>query len=276
MDFKVLFATLLLIPLSGCFTPLDDDTITLRLATTTSMRDSGLLDLLITDFERIHEIKIEYVAVGTGAALELGENKDVDALIVHSPEQEATFIEQGYGIERTLLAWNSFVLLSPISLPEQLDDAFFEIQEREHCFISRGDFSGTHEKEQDIWRQLNQSHGVVLTSDSNGIHPSGDWYRSIGQGMGAAINMAHEKNCITLSDRGTALHYQDKVTLDRFEYEDDVLYNPYSFIFITDRPSVASTTFLDYLTNQGQDLIANYTIGGQPAFFVPTDSSTTQ
>ncbi|MBL6743730.1 MAG: substrate-binding domain-containing protein [Candidatus Poseidonia sp.] len=270
MDFKVFFATLLLLPLSGCFAPLDDDTTTLRLATTTSMRDSGLLDILVADFEQQHDLRVEYVAVGTGAALELGENKDVDALIVHAPEQETTFIEQGFGTERTLLAWNSFVLLSPMTLPGQLEDAFFEIQNESHCFISRGDFSGTHQKEQDIWRQLNQSHDVPLTSDSNGVHPSGDWYRSIGQGMGAAINMAHEKNCITLSDRGTALHYEDKVTLDRFEYDDEILYNPYSFISITDRPAGPNTIFLDYLTKQGKDIIANYTIGGEPAFFVPS------
>lgn len=268
MDFKILFATLLLLPLSGCFAPLDDDPSSLRLATTTSMRDSGLLDILVADFEHIHDVRVEYVAVGTGAALELGENKDVDALIVHAPQQEITFIEQGFGTQRTLLAWNSFVLLSPISLPQQLDEAFLDIHDEAHCFISRGDFSGTHEKEQDIWRQLNQSHNIPLISDSNGIHPSGDWYRSIGQGMGAAINMAHEKNCITLSDRGTALHYQEKVTLDLFEYDDEVLYNPYSFIFVTDRPSGPSTTFLEYLTNQGKDIIANYTIGGEPAFFV--------
>ena len=269
MNFKVILITLLFIPLSGCFAPTDDDTTTLRLATTTSMRDSGLLDILISDFERSHNIRVEYVAVGTGAALELGENKDVDALIVHAPDQERVFIEQGFGLNRTLLAWNSFVLLSPLSLPEQLNEGFFKIQIEGHCFISRGDFSGTHQKEQDIWRQLNQSHDVAVISDSNGVHPDGDWYRSIGQGMGAAINMAHEKNCITLSDRGTALHYQDKVTLQRFEFTDEILYNPYSFIFITERPLVPSTTFLDYLSGEGKDAIANYTIGGEPAFFVP-------
>ena len=126
---------------------------------------------------------VEYVAVGTGAALELGRNGDVDALIVHAPEQEANFIEEGFADERVPIARNALVLLGPSSWNASIFEAFTSILEDETCFISRGDNSGTHAKEQAIWRHINQTQGVEMVEDSNGYHPLGDWYFSIGQGM---------------------------------------------------------------------------------------------
>ncbi len=263
------FTTTLLLLATGCLTAEETSSPSdLRLATTTSIRDSGLLDLLLDDFEARSGRSVEYVAVGTGAALNLGRNGDVDALIVHAPEQEARFVEDGYGDHRTQIAWNMFVLLSPVDLPTDLDEALLAIVSEERCFVSRGDDSGTHMKEQELWQRLETAGALTLVEDSNGVHPEGEWYFSIGQGMGAAINMAHEKDCITLSDRGTALHFQDKISLNMVEYNNSALFNPYAFIPVSDVGNPVADELLTYLLNDGRAIIENYTINGQPAFFV--------
>lgn len=269
MRHKPLFLTFLLLTslFSGCLASEDDDKTTLRLATTTSMRDSGLLDILIEDYESSSSFTIEYVSVGTGAALVLGENKDVDALIVHAPELEASFVDQGYGYKRTTITWNRFVLLSPNIESTSIFDAFESIYENETCFISRGDFSGTHHKEQSIWRHLNQTKNLSMIEDANGYRPEGDWYYSIGQGMGAAINMADEKSCATLSDRGTALNFDDQTSLERTEFSDQILFNPYSFLLVSEMDETASNDFLDYLLTDGQLIIDNYTINQESVFY---------
>ena len=263
-----LFTLVLLAPLSGCFEPSDASSDAFRLATTTSMRDSGLLDVLIEDFEALNGIEVEYVAVGTGAALQLGRAGDVDALIVHAPGQEQAFIDDGYATKRTPIAHNAFVLLSPTVLNGSVYDAFEGIAEQEHCFVSRGDNSGTHAKEQAIWRHLNETRNLPLVEDSNGVHPPGAWYFSIGQGMGAAINMAHEKDCATLSDRGTALRFQNTIDLERYEFGDDVMLNPYAYLIVESANSTAAQRFGDYLVNEGKSIIASYTINGDHPFFV--------
>jgi len=255
--------------LSGCLTVSDAPKgAEFRLATTTSMRDSGLLDILVEEFESLHGIDVEYVAVGTGAALHLGANGDVDALIVHAPAQEETFVAQGHGVNRTQIAWNAFVLLSPIELPNSLIDAFSLIAEEEHCFVSRGDNSGTHMKEQAVWEHLANTTSIELVHDINGLHPEGDWYYSIGQGMGATINMADEKGCITLTDRGTALQFQPKIDLNRYEFNDTLVHNPYSYLPVNGGNEEASALFLHYLLHEGRQTIANYTINGAPAFYI--------
>ncbi|MBR68349.1 MAG: tungsten ABC transporter substrate-binding protein [Euryarchaeota archaeon] len=268
MKIKAFITVFFLLQFPGCLSSPEVTNDNLRLATTTSLRDSGLLDVLLHDFTTASGVEVEYVAVGTGAALLLGEQGDVDALLVHAPEQEEAFIENGFGYNRTLIAWNAFVLLSPIPLPSTIHDAFLEIADNEHCFISRGDDSGTHIKEQAIWSMINETHDLPLVNDSNGLHPSGDWYYSIGQGMGAAINMAHEKECITLSDRGTALRFQDTITLDRYEYNDSIMHNPYSFIFVSQGEANGATTLLDYILGDGRATIESFTINGDAAFFV--------
>ena len=232
------------------------------------MRDSGLLDVLIEEFEDLYQTDIEYVAVGTGAALQLGRTGDVDALIVHAPEQEARFIEEGFAEERLPFAYNAFVLLSPIDVNGSIYDAFETIVSEEHCFISRGDDSGTHAKEQAIWRHLNETRNIETVEDSNGLHPTGDWYYSIGQGMGAAINMADEKSCITLSDRGTALQFQQQIDLDRYEFDDVIVSNPYSYLIVSQTNASIAHDFQAYLLNEGRSTIANYTINDEAAFFV--------
>ena len=267
MRLALVALTVLLVPFSGCLDqPVNTDSF--RLGTTTSMRDSGLLDVLIEDFQQLHDIEVEYVAVGTGAALELGRNGDVDALIVHAPNQEAIFIEQGFANERVPIARNAFVLLGPDTWNGSVYDAFSSIVEDQTCFISRGDNSGTHAKEQAIWRHINQTQGVEMVEDSNGYHPLGDWYFSIGQGMGAAINMANEKSCATFSDRGTALQFQSKIDLHRTEFSDSIVDNPYAYLVIQPGNATAAHTFESYLLADGRDLIANYTINGEHPFFV--------
>ena len=268
MQFKALFLALLFLPLSGCLSQEDESSTSFRLATTTSMRDSGLLDVLIEEFETLHQTEIEYVAVGTGAALQLGRTGDVDALIVHAPTLEAQFIDEGHASERIPFAYNAFVLLSPITLEGSVFDAFETIATEGHCFVSRGDDSGTHAKEQAIWLHLNETKDLEIVEDSNGIHPPGEWYYSIGQGMGAAINMADEKSCITFSDRGTALQFQTQIDLQRYEFEDEIVSNPYAYLIISQTNLPDAHTFQSYLLNEGRETIMNYTINGEPPFFV--------
>ena len=254
--------------LSGCFGTNVSQEADIRLATTTSMRDSGLLDVLIEEFTALHDHTVEYVAVGTGAALRLGEQGDVDALIVHAPDREQEFLDEGYGLNRTSFAWNSFVFLAPSTETTSIAEAFLEVVNRSSCFVSRGDFSGTHEKEQAIWRALNETHAIEVVEDQNGLHPIGEWYHSIGQGMGATINMADEKRCSTLSDRGTALKFQSQIDLQRYEYNDSVLFNPYSFIPVTGMANEGTQQFLHYLQNEGQITTEAFSIDGEKPFFV--------
>lgn len=269
MRYKPLGITLLLLTslCSGCLSSEENDKTTLRLATTTSMRDSGLLDMLVEDYESSAPFTVEYVSVGTGAALILGENKDVDALIVHAPDLEKSFVEQGHGYNRTTITWNRFVLLAPNTESNTIFDAFESIYENQTCFISRGDFSGTHHKEQSIWVHLNETRNLSIIKDANGYRPDGDWYYSIGQGMGAAINMADEKSCATLSDRGTALNFEQQINLVRTDFSDQILFNPYSFLMVSEIDDTAANDFLEYLITDGQSIIENYTIKQQPAFF---------
>ena len=268
MRLRALLVALLFLPLSGCLASDEETSATFRLGTTTSMRDSGLLDILVEEFENLYQTEVEYVAVGTGAALQLGRTGDVDALIVHAPEQEAQFVEAGFAEERVPFAYNAFVLLSPTVLNGSLFEAFATIVDQEQCFVSRGDDSGTHLKEQDIWNHLNETHDIEVIEDSNGLHPVGDWYLSIGQGMGAAINMANEKGCATLSDRGTALQFQTQIDLKRSEFNDTIVVNPYTYLIVSQTNKSSAHHFQQYLLQEGQDTIANYSINGEAAFFV--------
>ena len=260
---SILFAILLFFaPLSGCISSQSSDA-DFTLATTTSMRDSGLLDVLIPAFEESSGYSVDYVAVGTGAALNLGKQGDADALLVHAPDKEVEFIEQGYAEERHTFAWNRFVILGPHEIKGDLLDALEEIVEEEMCFISRGDASGTHFKEQELWRELNSSHGIEMVEDNEGYHPVGDWFMSIGQGMGAAITMAHEKECFVLSDKGTALH-RDDVDLQMMEFESNLTLNLYSYIPISETSVVSE--FQEFLLTEGQAIIAEYKINDQQLF----------
>lgn len=208
---------------------------TLRLATTTSTYDSGLLDAILPEFEALKDVNVEVIAVGTGQALALGERGDVDVLLVHDPVREQAFVADGYGVQRKVLMYNDFIIVGPVDDPVGVRglptaaDAFVRIAEKEANFASRGDESGTHAREMRIWEQV-------------GFQPSTeqDWYLSLGQGMGSTLQFANERGAYTLSDRGTFLAQSDNLpNLDVlvggdsfFENPDETLLNCYSVMIV--------------------------------------------
>jgi len=197
---------------------------TMILATTTSTRDSGLLDVLVPDFERGSECQVKTVAVGSGDALKLGERGDADVLLVHSPAAEEEFMQAGHGASRVAVMHNDFVLVGPPADPARIADAadapaaMRRIARAREPFASRADESGTNVKELDIW-------------EKTGIRPRGAWYIETGQGMGETLTIADQKRAYTLSDRGTFLATKNldaKVLVEGGA----VLRNPYHVIAV--------------------------------------------
>jgi tungstate transport system substrate-binding protein len=238
---------------------------TIRLATTTSMRDSGLLAELLPIFTEETGIEVDVIAVGSGAAMNLAKANDVDVLISHSPANELQFIEEGYGINRTTFAWNRFVLIGPDQLSGNLSEAMSSLVTENKCFISRGDSSGTHIKEQDVWRSVAEINDFTFINNELGYHPDWEGYQSIGQGMGAAITIANELECWTLSDKGTALFRSDNIELGIQEFESLELVNPYSVLLLENEKISETTLFRDFLLNN-HDLIDAYKVGNQTLF----------
>lgn len=197
------------------------------LATTTSTQDSGLLDVLLPQFTYDTGWEVDVVAVGSGAAMKMGEDGEADVLLVHSPAAEREFIANGHGPERYDVMYNDFVLIGPADDPAGLkenapDDAvaaFTLISESGAKFISRADQSGTHSKELSIWKKA-------------GIEPSGDWYVEAGQGMGAVITMANDMLAYTLSDRATWLSYAADTDLQIVTEGDTNMFNQYGVIVV--------------------------------------------
>jgi tungstate transport system substrate-binding protein len=245
--------------------PASGDPVRLRMATTTSTENSGLLAELLPPFEEANNVVVDVIAVGTGQALELGRNGDVDVVMVHAPSLEEEFVAQGYGVERVGFMYNDFVVLGPPRDPAEISgsgdvvSAFRRIAESESLFISRGDNSGTHNKELNIWEEA-------------GIAPSGAWYREAGQGMGAVITVSDNEEAYTLADRGTYLSYLGDIDLDVVVEGDPVLFNPYAAIVVDPElhPHVDHETaqaFIDFLvSDEGQSIIGSFTIGGEPLF----------
>jgi tungstate transport system substrate-binding protein len=229
----------------------------LVLATTTSTYDSGLLDAILPDFEAKTGIKVDVVAVGTGQALKLGEAKDADVLLVHAKSREEQFVADGYAPYRKDVMYNDFVILGPSDDPagvkgmEKAADAFKKIAESQSIFVSRGDNSGTHMKEMSIW-------------ETAGVEPSGDWYQSAGQGMGAVLTMAGEQQAYTLSDRSTYLSRKDNLDLDILVEGDPILFNQYGVLPIAQDEAhqdkfAAAEAFVNWITGPDtQKLIAEF------------------
>lgn len=228
------------------------------LATTTSTQDSGLLDYLLPIFKEDTGIDVKVVAVGTGEALKLGENGDADCLLVHAKEKEEEFIKNGYGVERHDVMYNDFIIVGPEedpakvkeNAPNDVVEAFKAISENEADFVSRGDESGTHVKENGIWEAAE-------------IEPTGDWYISAGKGMGAVLQMADEKKAYTLTDRATYLSMEDDLDLVIVTEKDERLYNQYGVIMLNtekhDIKEEESKEFIDWmLSEKGQKLIGEY------------------
>lgn len=197
----------------------------LKMATTTSVENSGLLDVLLSAFEQKFGIKIHPIAVGTGKALKLAENGDVDLVMVHCPQSEIKFLNKGFGIERETVFYNDFVIVGPAEDPARVgnlknpSEAFKAIAQKRSIFVSRGDASGTYQKEMEIWSRANLS-------------PQGSWYIQSGQGMAATLLIADEKNGYCLVDRGTLISYEDKIRLVILHEADPFLINPYSVIIV--------------------------------------------
>jgi len=233
------------------------------LATSTSMRDSGLLDEILSTFYDEYGIFVGVVAVGTGAALKLGENGDADILIVHAPNKQIAFIEDGFGISRTTFAWNRFIIVGPTTLHDtsNITEALQSINGE--CFISRGDDSGTHIKEQEIWQTTNLS----LIEDELGIHPDSDTFFSVGQGMGTVLNMADELQCWALSDMGTWLSMSRELDLQMNIWNDSMTLNPYSIIQIKGENSAHSENLEQFILSPvGQAIITEHSIAGNHLF----------
>lgn len=251
----------------GTFTgvALAADTPALRLATTTSTDNSGLLRYLLPRFEKATGIQIHTLAVGTGQALRLGANGDVDVLLVHAPEAETKFVNAGHGVNRRSVMYNDFVIVGPASDPaglagsENAVTAMRRLAQAKAPFVSRGDDSGTHKKENQLWRTA-------------GVTPDGRWYRAAGQGMGKVLQMASELGGYTLTDRGTWLAMADKLELKLLVQGDERLFNPYAVIAVNPAryPDIRyreAMQLIAWLTSpQGQILIDEYRIADQRLF----------
>lgn len=249
---RFIFFILLILFVFGCTTPKRE----IILATTTSTQDSGLLDVLLPEFEKETGYKVKVVAVGTGEALKMGERGDADVLLVHAPDSEEEFMERGFGKERRKVMHNDFVLLGPADDPAGVKglsvvEAFKKVAKKKAPFVSRADNSGTHKKEIKIW---------ALAA----IMPSGHWYIQTGQGMGASLKMASEKRAYILSDRGTYLAMKKNLDLEVLVEGEKLLFNPYHVITVNPKknPKVnyeGAKAFMSFITEgEAQRIIKDF------------------
>lgn len=227
---KKLLCTLLSLVLAvslfvGCSSK-DEKKTSIKLATTTSTQDSGLLDYILPKFEKETGYKVEVISTGTGKAIKHGEAGDVDVILVHAKADEEKFVAEGHGVERLEVMYNDFVIVGPkndsanIKNIKNAAEALKAIYEKKLPFISRGDDSGTHKFENKLWKKVN-------------ITPQGDNYVSAGKGMGDVLIMANEKDAYTISDRGTYLSMKDKLESLVIDYEkSDDLKNQYGIIAV--------------------------------------------
>jgi tungstate transport system substrate-binding protein len=265
----------------------------LKMSTTTSTENSGLLDVLLPEFEKDSGIQIKVFAKGTGAAIRDGMEGNVDVIFVHAKEREEEFVADGYGAYRLGVMHNDFIILGPSLDPAQIKGehdaviALRKIARSKARFVSRGDDSGTHVKEQSLW----EASGVPLERNTTTVVKKGkretllfqtpvglgEWYFSIGQGMGKALTFAEEKQAYTLADRGTYLQYkygrEQGLDLEILCEGDPELFNPYGIIPISpEKYPHVRFEWADHLAKwmvspRGQALIAGYKIHGQQAFF---------
>jgi tungstate transport system substrate-binding protein len=239
----------------------------LRLATTTSTENSGLLAELLPPFEQVNDCQVDVIAVGTGKAIKLGETGDVDVVLVHARSKEDKFVADGFGVDRRDVMYNDFVILGPATDPADIAGskdaaaALGKIAAAKATFVSRGDDSGTHTREKQLWKAA-------------GISPSGSWYLEAGRGMGEVITMATERGGYTLSDRGTYLAYKTKTDLKIAVEGDPGLFNPYGAIMGNPQkhPHIKvdlAKKFLDYLTSKSaRATITGFRRGGEQLFYV--------
>jgi tungstate transport system substrate-binding protein len=238
----------------------------LKLSTTTSTENSGLLRYLLPAFEKQNNVKVDVIPVGTGKALQLAKDGDVDVTLVHARAKEDAFVESGYGINRRDVMYNDFVILGPPNDPANVKsaktaaEAMKKIAEAKATFVSRADQSGTNFKEKELWKAA-------------GIEPKGKWYVEAGRGMGDVLIMANEMNGYTLSDRGTYIAFEGKTDLQIVEEGDKALFNPYGVIAVNPKkyPHVNYDKAMDFIafltSNEGQKMIQDYKMKGKQLFF---------
>ena len=239
----------------------------LKLATTTSVEDSGLLGSILPDFKSMYGVEVDVIAVGSGQAIALGERGDVDIVLSHAPALEKEFVANGYGLRRTQVMYNDFVIVGPPEDPAEIsaasspEDALTRIAETGSLFVSRGDNSGTHLRELDLW-------GLLFRD----IPENEDWYYSLGQGMGATLNFADQEGGYTITDRGTFLSQSANLPRLAILYSGDPLYkdtpkalmNDYSIMPVNPdlHPGInhaAALNFEDWITSVGtQSMIDRY------------------
>jgi len=240
-----------------------------RLATTTSTASSGLLDAILPKFETRCGCKVHVVAVGTGKALKLGEDGNVDVVLVHARTAEDAFVAAGHGVDRRDVMYNDFVLIGPGNDPARIRGekgvlaAMKKIAEAKWKFVSRGDGSGTDQMEKNYWKMLT-------------IQPAAQrWYLSAGQGMGEVLMMAGEMRAYTLTDRGTYISFRDKIGLPVLMEGDARMFNPYGIIAVNPKkyPKTnyqGASELIQWITSaEGQKLIADFKVGGEQ-LFIPT------
>jgi tungstate transport system substrate-binding protein len=262
-----LLPTLLLFFLlfSGLTLAADNPDKTIKLATTTSTDNSGLLSYLLPKFTKDTGYQVHVIAVGTGKALRMGQDGDVDVVLVHARPAEDKFVAEGYGPQRYDVMYNDFVIVGPkddpagISHAKDAAGALAAIARKQAIFVSRGDDSGTNKKELRLWKAA-------------GIKPQGSWYREAGQGMGKVLQISGEMGGYTLTDRGTWLAYKDKVPLQISYQGDPQLFNPYGIIAVSpkrhpDTNYQGALALIGWIISpQGQKSIGNFRIGDKRLF----------
>ena len=238
-------------------------------ASTTSTQDSGLFGHILPLFKAKTGIDVRVVAQGTGQALDTARRGDADVVFVHAKPAEEKFLAEGQGVRRYPVMYNDFVLIGPKSDPagvggtKDIVAAFKAIKDNKVTFISRGDRSGTHQAELNLWKVA----GIDIQAEK------GPWYKDVGQGMGAALNIASASNAYVLSDRGTWLSFKNKADLVIAVEGDKRLFNQYGVMLVNPEkhPSVKKELgqqFIDWLVStEGQDAIANYKINGEQLFY---------
>ena len=241
----------------------------ITVASTTSTEQSGLFKHLLPIFEKKTGIQVRVVALGTGQALDMGRRGDADVVFVHARPLEEKFIAEGYGVRRHEVMYNDFVLIGPKSDPAKVAggkdavQAFQKIQKARAPFVSRGDRSGTHFAELELWKAA----GIDIARDKE------SWYRETGQGMGPALNIASGMNAYVLADRGTWLSFKNRGQLAIAVEGDRRLFNQYGIMLVNPHKHLGvkkenGQAFIDWIiSSEGQEAIAACKIGGEQLFF---------
>ena len=237
----------------------------IKLATTTSTENSGLLDVLLPAFKDKTGIAVQVMPMGTGKALRTARDGNCDVVLVHAPQAEEQFVKQGWGVNRQQIMYNDFLILGPPSDPAKIKNlksaiqALKRIATTKSLFVSRGDNSGTHKKELQLWQTL-------------GLEPHSPWYRSVGKGMGQTLIVANQMQAYVLADRGSFIKFRQKIDLLPLVASDKMLYNPYGVIAVNPQkyPQVKYTQamkFIEFLSSpEGQKLIGDYRLDGEILF----------